>query len=76
MTAAEAMALARASSEAMARAALALDRTHGIGERGPRTMIARERAAEWLDGRTARMPRAAVEWLERVAALQPSERRP
>jgi hypothetical protein len=49
------------------RAAAALDATHAVGERGPRTMRARSVVARWLDmcGR----PRGladAVRWLEHV----------
>jgi hypothetical protein len=31
------------------RATLALDLTHAIGERGPKTFLARKRIAIWLD---------------------------
>lgn len=46
-------------------AARALDQTHGIGERGPKTMQARMLVAGWLDGKTApeRKVKAAVKWL-------------
>lgn len=38
--------------------------THGIGERGPRTLQARNQVADWLDGISKRVPVAAVKWLE------------
>lgn len=50
------------------RAALALDLTHAVGERGPRTFMARERVAAWLDGATRTEPAADVNWLLRMAA--------
>ena len=53
------------------RAAAALDATHALGERGPRTFLARELVANWLDGGRHWSGRVAtaVRWLERVARL-------
>jgi hypothetical protein len=45
------------------RAAKALDLTHTIGERGPRTYQARKRIAEALDT-YGRIRREDVRWLE------------
>ena len=46
-----------------------LDRTHAVGARGPRTLLARKRLAAVLDlGFTPR--RADIAWLTRVARLQ------
>jgi len=52
------------------RAALALDRSHAVGERGPRTLHSRARVAAWLDGDRAagRTLSADLKWLEDVAA--------
>ncbi len=49
------------------RAAAALDATHAIGERGPRTFQARDSLARWLDGEsvTKREVMAAIRWLEK-----------
>jgi hypothetical protein len=49
------------------RAARALDLTHAIGERGPRTFNARQRVASALDG-VGKLNIADVRWLERIAA--------
>ena len=50
-------------------AALALDLTHDVGERGPKTMLARQRLAEWLDtGRgSVSAVKADIAWLKKVA---------
>jgi hypothetical protein len=48
------------------RAAAALDLTHRIGERGPKTFQARERVAAWLDI-GGRVPKADIQWLEKVS---------
>lgn len=50
-------------------AAKALDLTHRIGERGPKTFNARRRVAEWLDmgGAAPRGLRRDVAWLLQVA---------
>ena len=52
------------------RAATALDNTHSIGERGPRTLNARNLVATWLDTKQGdiRKVRAAVNWLESLTA--------
>lgn len=59
------------------QAAIALDATHAIHYRGPRTMAERNRLAAWLDG-VERRP-AAVEQiirrLERLANHQAERRR-
>ncbi len=48
------------------RAARALDRTHSIGERGPRTYNARQRIAAALDA--GKLPtKKDIEWLERIS---------
>lgn len=47
-------------------AAMALDHTHAIGERGPRTFNAQLRVAKALDGIGA-LRVEDVRWLERVA---------
>ena len=49
-------------------AAGALERTHAFGERGPRTFMARQRVATWLDtGRgSLRKVRADIAWLNEV----------
>ena len=51
------------------RAARALDLTHAIGERGPRTMKCRSYLAAWLDGRKIRvsMIRYAINYLQMIA---------
>ena len=49
------------------RAAKALDTTHAIADRGPVTMLARQRLAEWLDlgwGCSQRQVIADCVWLE------------
>lgn len=51
------------------RAVKALDLTHAVGERGPRTFNARQRVATALDG-ADKLTVADVRWLERVAAAQ------
>ena len=51
------------------RAAAALDATHHLDGRGPKTFAARITAASWLDGvgfRPAAI-REAIRWLERLA---------
>ena len=49
-----------------------LDRTHAVGERGPRTLLARKRLAAVLDlGFTPR--RADIAWLTRVATRQEAQ---
>ena len=53
------------------RAALALDRTHHVGERGPRTYQAWERVALALDT-GARVSLQDVRWLESVARRYPA----
>ena len=51
-----------------AAAAAALDATHAIGERGPRTFMARRRVAAALDA--GKKPLAPdVHWLEHVARI-------
>ena len=47
------------------RAAAALDKTHAIGERGPKTFNARQRIALALDS-TSKVAIADVRWLEQV----------
>ena len=51
------------------RAAVALDRTHAIDNRGPRTAEARKLVAAWLDDVStySTKVRHAVNWLEKVA---------
>jgi hypothetical protein len=49
------------------KAALSLDLTHHIGERGPKTFQARARVSEWLDGARGAAPRKDIAWLLRVA---------
>lgn len=46
-------------------AATALDRTHKIGERGPKTYNARDKLARWLDGQPVSKNdvRSAIRWL-------------
>lgn len=50
-------------------AARALDLTHGMAERGPRTYIARQKVATWLDlgGKVTQEIRLAVLWLTALA---------
>ncbi|HLE80151.1 MAG TPA: hypothetical protein VJA25_02540 [Dehalococcoidia bacterium] len=50
------------------QAALVLDCTHGVGERGPRTFMARNRVAIWLDTGHGVIThiRADVRWLTHV----------
>lgn len=56
------------------RAAAALDATHAMGERGPKTFRARALVARWLDlGGRVRGLAGAVEWLESVAKLGAAE---
>lgn len=51
------------------RCAAALDRTHAIGERGPRTLRARQQVARWLDlDGSTRGLLTQLAYLERVAA--------
>ena len=51
-----------------ARAAKALDETHIVGERGPRTMMRRARLAAWLDGaRSDHGVMTALRWCEYIA---------
>lgn len=47
------------------KAALALDRTHSIGERGPKTYNARQNLARWLDGEPVSKNdvKSAIRWL-------------
>lgn len=50
-------------------AAKSLDLTHAIGERGPKTFLARKRVAEWLDigGKLTSKIRLDVLWLLSIA---------
>jgi hypothetical protein len=52
------------------QAAGALDSTHDVGERGPKTLQARNLLAAWLDtGRGSLVKvRAAIRWLKSVKA--------
>ena len=53
------------------RAAAALDMTHHVGLRGPKTINARERLALALDkGRRVLVP--DIRWLEHVASIEPN----
>ena len=58
-------------------AAEALDRTHEIGERGPKTYNARDRLAKYLDGKC--IPKSQVKsditWLFSVSTPQRPRRR-
>lgn len=51
-------------------AARALDQTHRVGERGPKTLAARELLAGWLDGLPVpeRKVKTAVKWLLALGA--------
>jgi hypothetical protein len=51
------------------RAAHALDKTHAVGERGPKTFAARNRIATALDKGTKPLLRD-IKWLERIADSQ------
>ena len=54
------------------RAATALDYTHAIGERGPKTYMARQLLANWLDGAPTSKTKIepACTWLEAIASAQ------
>ena len=47
------------------KAALSLDRTHSVGERGPKTFNARDNLARWLDGEpvSKRDMMSGIRWL-------------
>lgn len=61
------------------QAALVLDSTYHVGERGPRTLNARNRLATWLDtGRIRgglRQVRTDIAWLKKVAKKNPCPKR-
>lgn len=47
------------------QAATALDRTHKVGERGPKTYNAREKLGRWLNGQPVSKNdvKSAIRWL-------------
>ena len=51
-------------------AATVLDLTHAVGERGPKTFLARKRVAHWLDTGEGNIAviRKDVRWLREVIA--------